>query len=158
MSTPTLFDQPHDQEKPEVFLVECANRSHPQKGDPIIFPDGTRGVITDMTEGSEITVRVPCPTATQLRDAGISSVTRNEQSWLEAAHELIARYPTNEANAEELRDFVDERIGGPAHHNSWGGLFIGAVRKGLLKNLGIYVKSSRPASHARRVPVYFINK
>lgn len=98
------------------------------------------------------------PTATQLRDEGISKVTAREQTWLEQAHELIARYPTNEANAEELRDFVGERIGDPAHHNSWGGLFIGAVRKGLLKSTGVYVPSTRPASHARRVPCYIINR
>jgi len=99
-----------------------------------------------------------CPTATQLRDEGIASVTAREQTWLEAAHALIARYPTNEANAEELRDFVDERIGGPAHHNAYGGLFIGAVRKGLLTNLEVYVRSTRPASHGRKIPVYRINK
>jgi hypothetical protein len=107
---------------------------------------------------SDRTHKVSCPTATQLRDEGIASVTKNEKTWLEAAHALIARYPTNEANAEELREFVDERIGGPAHHNSWGGLFIGAVRKGLLTNLEVYVRSTRPASHGRKIPVYRINK
>jgi hypothetical protein len=107
---------------------------------------------------SDRTHKVSCTTAAQLRDSGIASVTKNEQSWLEAAHALIARYLTNEANAEELRDFVEERVGGPAHQNSWGGLFIGAVRKGLLTNLEVYVRSTRPASHGRKIPVYRINK
>lgn len=98
------------------------------------------------------------PTAEALRDAGIASVTKNEKTWLEDAHALIARYPTEEANAEELRTWVEDRLGAPSHQNAWGGLFIGAVRKGILKNSGVYVKSSRPASHARRVPCYIINK
>jgi hypothetical protein len=97
-------------------------------------------------------------TATQLRDQGVSSVTKNEQTWLQAAHALIARYPTNEANAEELRVWVEERIGLPSHHNAIGGMFMSAVRKGLLKNTGQYVQSTRPASHSRRVPCYIINK
>jgi hypothetical protein len=99
-----------------------------------------------------------CPTATQLRDAGITKVTAREQSWLEAAHALIVRYPTNEANAEELRVWVEERAGLPSHLNAIGGMFISAVRKGLLTNTGQYVQSTRPASHSRRVPVYIINK
>jgi hypothetical protein len=99
-----------------------------------------------------------CPTATQLRDQGISSVTRNEKSWLEAAHALIARYPTNEANAEELRVWVEERIGGPAHVNAYGAMIMSAVRKGLLKNTGIYTVGKRPSGHGRRVANYIINK
>jgi hypothetical protein len=98
------------------------------------------------------------PTATQLRDQGIASVTKNEATWLEKAHALIARYPSNEANAEELRTFVEDRLGAPSHQNAWGGLFIGAVRKGLLTNLGIYTVGKRPSGHGRRVANYIINK
>jgi hypothetical protein len=99
-----------------------------------------------------------CPTATQLRDSGIQKVTAREQSWLEAAHALIARYPTNEANAEELRVWVEERIGLPSHHNAIGGMFMSAVRKGLLKNTGVYTVGKRPSGHGRRVANYIINK
>jgi len=98
------------------------------------------------------------PTAEALRDAGIASVTKNEKTWLEDAHALIARYPTDEANAEELRTWVEDRLGAPHHVNAYGGMIMSAVRKGLLKNTGVYTVGKRPSGHGRRVANYIINK
>jgi hypothetical protein len=98
------------------------------------------------------------PTAEALRDQGIKAVTQGQDDWLERAHKALSSYPGTSANAEELREWVEAIAGAPRHPNIWGGLFIGAVRRGTLENSGTYVKGSRPEGRARRVPVYLLRR
>jgi hypothetical protein len=99
-----------------------------------------------------------CPTAIELRDRGINKVMSREATWAEHAHEAIARYPHDTATAEELRAWVLEQVGAPAHFNATGGMIMRCVRKGLLTNLNNYVVGKNPAGHGRRIATYRINK
>ena len=92
------------------------------------------------------------------RDAGIEKVSRNEKTWTEEAHELILKYPHPTATGEDLRTWVEEKIGPPHHYNAFGAMVMGAIRKGLITNSGIYETGKRKESHARRNPRYIINR
>jgi hypothetical protein len=92
------------------------------------------------------------------RDQGIQQVSMNNLTWLEEAHKLIPKYPNDTATGEELRVWVEEKIGAPDHVNVAGAFVRGAIRKGLLTNSGIYLKSKRVESHARVNPQYIINR
>ena len=95
-------------------------------------------------------------TAVEARDAGIKKVSEPEHDWLCAAHNLIRMYPEREATGEDLRIWVEERIGPPHHANVTGAMIMGACRKGIIVKTGEYRQMKRKESRARVNPVYRI--
>lgn len=107
----------------------------------------------------QITLSLPAPdAATKARDEGIDKVSENESTWLEEAMALIRKYPHSEGTGEDIRIFVEGRIGKPHHVNVAGAFIMGAIRRGILTNTGVYVKMKRKESHARVNPLYIINR
>lgn len=96
--------------------------------------------------------------AIEARDRALERVSRGEESWIEKAHRLIAAYPHDRATGEDLRLFVEERLGPPHHHNVAGAMIMGACRKGLICKTGEYRQMKRKESHARVNPLYRIIK
>ena len=97
-------------------------------------------------------------TATEARDQALIKVSASSPTWIQQAHALIPQYPGDSVTGEDLRLWIEERIGKPHHFNVNGSMIMGAIRKGLLTNSGIYLKSKRVESHARRNPRYLINR
>jgi hypothetical protein len=92
------------------------------------------------------------------RDSGIASVSRNNQTYLKEARKLIPQYPHSEVTGEELREFIEARLGPMSHHNLTGAIVLGAVRAGILVNSGVYRRMKKVNSHSRVGPVYTINR
>jgi len=97
-------------------------------------------------------------TAIDARDKGISKVSEPERQWLDLAHDILRQYPEKEATGEDLRLWVEQRIGKPHHVNVAGAMIMGACRKGILAKTGEYRQMKRKESHARVNPVYRINR
>lgn len=90
------------------------------------------------------------------RDAGIEQVLANAGKWSHRARDLILDDDSltgQSMTGEDIRFFVKERIGEPHHHNAWGGLIMGLVKRKRLV-LVEWVKMRDPRSHARMTPRY----
>lgn len=92
------------------------------------------------------------------RDHGIEQVSRNNLTYLEEARKLIPQYPHREVTGEELREFIEARLGPMSHHNLTGAIVMGAVRKGLLRKTGEYRKMKKVNSHGRVNAVYTVTR
>ena len=92
------------------------------------------------------------------RDAGIKQVSRNNTTYIEEARKLIRQYPHKEVTGEELREFIENRLGPMSHHNLTGAIVMGAVRAGLLKPTGEYRRMKKVKSHSRVNAVYTVNR
>lgn len=90
------------------------------------------------------------------REKGIAKVAANSPTWIQKAHTLIKEYPKDKATGEDLKVFLRERIGEPAHFNAYGAMVMGAVRKGLLVGTGEFPTMKLKNSHARRNQLYRI--
>jgi hypothetical protein len=85
----------------------------------------------------------------ELRDAGLSLVTRDREDWLACARSVAIEVA--EATGQVTINDVRERIELPAdfHPNTWG-----AVLKGnTFEPIG-YCQATHPSAHARVVRVY----
>lgn len=92
------------------------------------------------------------------RDAGIERASRNNTTYIEEARKLIRQYPHEEVTGEELRDFIENRLGPMSHHNLTGAIVMGAVRAGILKKTGEYRKMKKVKSHSRVNAVYTVSR
>jgi hypothetical protein len=92
------------------------------------------------------------------RDKGIAKVSEGSPTWIELAHKTIPLYPESTATGEDLKVFLRERIGDPRHHNAYGAMVMGAVRKGILIGTGEFPTMKLKKSHARRNQLYRIRK
>lgn len=92
------------------------------------------------------------------REKGINKVSEGSSTWIELAHKTIHLYPENMATGEDLKVFLEKRIGGPHHFNVYGAMIIGAIRKGILIGTGEFPTMKLKSSHARRNQLYRIKK
>jgi hypothetical protein len=92
------------------------------------------------------------------RDKAIKKVSEGSPTWIELAHKTIPLYSENTATGEDLKVFLRERIGDPRHHNVYGAMIMGAVKKGILIGTGEFPTMKLKKSHARRNQLYRINK
>lgn len=85
----------------------------------------------------------------QLRDQGIATVSANpaNDDWRNRADVEMRRLVTR-GEPFTAADLID-RTGMPPSPNAVGAVFHTAKRAGLIKGTGRWVKSRRPASHAR---------
>lgn len=93
------------------------------------------------------------------RDEGIGRVLENTGSWSHRSRDLVM--DTDELTGrlmtgEDIRLYVAARVGSPHHHNAWGGLIMGLVRRKRLIEVD-RVKMRQPRSHARKTPVYIVS-
>ena len=92
--------------------------------------------------------------ATTARDAALTTVSANAGSWMEEALEAVRHSPLLTATGEDIRLYVEKRIGPPHHHNAYGALIMNAVRRGYIVPTGRYLKMRTPKSHGRKTPEY----
>lgn len=60
-------------------------------------------------------------------------------------------------NADVIRKGIENAIGSPDHHNSWGGLINWAKSRGILVHSGRYAASTRASNNGHKNPVYLVN-
>tara|TARA_R110000868_G_scaffold19297_2_gene83095 strand:- start:10587 stop:10886 length:300 start_codon:yes stop_codon:yes gene_type:complete len=93
------------------------------------------------------------------RDEGIGRVLDNAGTWKHRSRNLVMN--TDELTGrlmtgEDIRLYVSQRVGSPHHHNAWGGLIMGLVKRKRLVEVD-RVKMRDPRSHARKTPVYRVS-
>ena len=112
----------------------------------------TSGVYSmDLLEHSE---------AIAARDNGLSLVEKNSGKWSLVALTHFKRLPNKiEATGEDIKVWlISGGLPEPHHHNAWGAFIMGLVRSNLLVSTGQTRQMKTRKSHARRNPVYLINK
>lgn len=92
--------------------------------------------------------------AKQARDEALQQVAQGSLSWMDKAIEAVQMYPEKEATGEELRIYLEQKIGQPHHYNVFGALIMACARKGIIRKTGEYRACQRKESHARVNPVY----
>ena len=92
--------------------------------------------------------------AAQERDKALERVVQGSYSWMEKAIEAVRLYPEKYATGEQLRIYLEEKIGHPHHYNVYGALIMACARQGILRKTGEYRPCQRKESHARVNPVY----
>jgi len=138
-------------------IVEVENvRSMPVGSTPLAACMSPQRVMNQIASDIEHRLNKGNQPALVARDKGIAKVAANSPTWIEQAHTLIKEYPKDKATGEELKVFLRERIGEPAHHNAYGAMVMGAVRKGLLVGTGEFPTMKLKNSHARRNQLYRI--
>jgi hypothetical protein len=88
-----------------------------------------------------------------LRDAGVTTVTRNTpQWWKDACDRAIATLAARgvDFTAEDVRAVVGDP---PAHPNAMGARFLAAVKDGLIVKQG-YKSPARRSSHASVIAIW----
>jgi hypothetical protein len=93
---------------------------------------------------------------TQERDIGMARVLRANSSWAEDISAWIDNLPYGWSGTGEDIRRVWYRCGGlkPKHHNAWGGVIYGAVKRGVLLKTGKRKHMMFTKSHARTTDVY----
>jgi hypothetical protein len=87
--------------------------------------------------------------------AALNLVTKKE--WADEARFFLLTLPPGwEGTGEDIRRFLveDMSLDPPHHHNAWGGLISGALRRGTITGTGKYRKMTSVRSHARKTEVY----
>ncbi len=88
------------------------------------------------------------------RDEGIAETIAANESWHDQAIKILASIPHGWVGiADDARPIVSARIGEPKNCNSWGALFMAAIRRGLFRQTGEWIKTTRVKSHARKSAV-----
>ncbi len=95
-----------------------------------------------------------------LRDEGISKVSENNGKWMELCVREAQRYFPLESDfrttftGEDIRFYLSQTVGCPAHSNAWGALVNTLVRRKIIRPTGEYRAMRDQNSHARKTPVY----
>lgn len=98
--------------------------------------------------------------AEQAKRAGIAQVEEHDDQgarWIDRAIDLLPDYPASEATGEDLRLWLEPRIGLPHHPNCAGAMVRRARKMGLLAPTGRYRRPRSVASHSRPIEVYRMN-
>jgi len=91
-------------------------------------------------------------TGEQLREKGVARADRaTDPEWRDAADVMIGVLARggHEFTAEDVRQWV----GDPPNPNAWGGRFLMAMKKGIIRRIG-YRPAKRKEAHARVLAVY----
>jgi hypothetical protein len=100
------------------------------------------------------------PSGADLRDAGIGLVAGNNIRWIDSAVAEVVRLRARRLAhpdtfiAEQLREYVNMRIGPPKHHNAWGALTMRLVREHVIFKNGQWWPMRHAPSHSRLTPCY----
>jgi len=81
-------------------------------------------------------------TGQELRDAGIKqsmeTAEKNQENWTQIAYQFLLNYikSNKEFMAEDVREASEGIIQSPPSKRAWGGIFVKAVKSGLIKRKG----------------------
>ena len=124
------------------------------------LPGHEHKFVTDLILGApaaEVDPEIKEGEAEAAKETALARVASSNAVWFSAALKAIPHYPKDEATGEEIRLFVQSRVGRPAHHNATGALIRSAKARGLLAETGRYSSMKTTRSHARKTPVYRVN-
>jgi hypothetical protein len=97
--------------------------------------------------------------AARERDAALSQVQANAGDFVERALDAIRVMPHGFCETGEgFRKLVERRGIKPHHHNAWGALINVAVKRGMLVATGEMAHMKGHKSHARRTPIYRVQR
>jgi hypothetical protein len=83
----------------------------------------------------------------QLRDEAIRAVESPRKDWVAYAYDMICAIPPG---TEFVSDYVWARMDEPPDEpRALGAAMMKASRRGVIEETGNYIKSQRPACHAR---------
>jgi hypothetical protein len=85
----------------------------------------------------------------------LNSVTR--EPWSTRAKTSMTTLPPGwTGTGEDIRRFLIEEVQlePPHHHNAWGGMISGAIKKGIISGTGRYTRMNSVSSHARKTEIY----
>ena len=91
----------------------------------------------------------------QAKSEAINRVDR--EPWSTQAKFFMTSLPIGwTGTGEDIRRFLTEEMNleKPHHHNAWGGMISGAIKKGLIFGTGRYTKMKAVSSHARKTEIY----
>jgi hypothetical protein len=90
------------------------------------------------------------------RDIGIARVLRANSTWSEDVSAWIDNLPHGWTGTGEDIRRIWFRNGGlkPKHHNAWGGVIFGALKRGTLIRTGKRKHMMFTTSHSRTTDVY----
>ncbi len=98
---------------------------------------------------------LPLFTGEVLRDEAIAKVSEHNDKWFSACVRKMELYWMDEGfTGEDIRFYLNQEVGCPAHPNAWGALINTLVRRKIIKPTGEYRAMKDDSSHARRTPVY----
>jgi hypothetical protein len=93
-----------------------------------------------------------------LRDIGMKKAADNAEAksknWQESALEWVRRYPVNEFQTEQVRDWAHAKgLPKPPSARAWGAVMSTAQREGIITHAG-YKNTTNPKSHATPAAVW----
>ena len=94
------------------------------------------------------------------RDEGLARVLRTDGKWSLVAGDYFHHLPNHiEVTGEDVRRMLTENgLPPPHHHNAWGAFIMHLVKSNMLVPTGRMAHMKMRSSHARRTPIYLINK
>lgn len=89
--------------------------------------------------------------ARDARDEALDRVVSNSGDWARRASAAIAALPVGtEGIGEDFRRLISKAVEPPRHHNAWGGVISGLLRRGVLVLTGESSHMKTERSHARK--------
>ncbi len=100
--------------------------------------------------------QVPQVDSKRFRDAALQRVMDNAgRPFKERARDCIAQtWAGKKGTAEDFRITCVANGIKPHHHNAWGGLTMGLIHSGLIKDTGELAQMKARKSHRRKTPIY----
>ena len=93
--------------------------------------------------------------AAELKAQALEQVGTNAEPFYERALQAIATLEPGTYTGEDVRLRIVQILQDePHHHNAWGAIISGAVRRGYLVPTGRYLPMKTAKSHARKTPEY----
>ena len=94
--------------------------------------------------------------AIKARDKALEKVAARANEWFDGALAILPQIRNDSpfATGEDVRLWLEERMGKPHHHNAQGALIRVAIQKKILRPTGKFIQMRTKKSHARMTPVY----
>lgn len=94
----------------------------------------------------------------QNRDAALDRVTCKAGDFNKLARGVLRSLKPGRYTGEDIRRLCAKKGIAPHHHNAWGALIRWGVEKSILIETGKYEQMRDVKSHARRTPLYKVER
>lgn len=95
--------------------------------------------------------------ARSIRDRKINQISKNSKNFMKESLLKISLLKCGKYTGEDIRYLLTKDGLIPHHPNAWGALISHAVRKGIIKETGLFTQMLSKKSHARKTQIYDIN-
>ena len=91
----------------------------------------------------------------QRKEDGIQSVLIHNLDWMIEVYKAFLTIKNSLLTIEDVRlACYKQDVPEPEHPNAWGGVINALATQGLIKPTPMYVRSSKPSSHSRKIQVW----